>query len=332
MILTSFEYLPPMNPKVTSPLDRFLQQRMQQGNISSTALVFTFFCDVVTQHGGEIWLGSVIQALAPLGINERLTRTAVFRLVQDGWLESRKQGRRSYYCLTTTGQHYYQRSARRIYASGKPDWGGVWTLLFTSLVPEDKRDALHRGLLWLGYGRMAAAVYALPCNDRSPLDELLADLRLEDCIVYMQAQADSAGSLQKLVMSRWKLDDLRQHYKTFTVQYRKALRALHRKQPTSGHALLLLRVLLIQEYRRILLSDPELPAAMLPADWEGYTAQSLAGEIYREIAVQTANWVNQALLNANGKLKGGTSLLKTRFSPPNQPVEPATGNPTDKYP
>ena len=60
---------------------------MQEGNISSTAVVFTFFCDVVTQHGGEIWLGSVIQALAPLGINERLTRTAVFRLVQDDWLE-----------------------------------------------------------------------------------------------------------------------------------------------------------------------------------------------------------------------------------------------------
>ncbi len=305
-----------MKSKVTSPLDHFLQQRMRQGNISSTSLVFTFFCDVVTQHGGEIWLGSVIHALAPLGINERLTRTAVFRLVQDGWLESRKQGRRSYYRLTKTGQHYYQRSARRIYASSKPAWDGLWTLLFASLVPEDKRDALHRGLSWLGYGRMAAGVYALPSNDRPPLDELLADLDLEDCIVCMQAQTDNAGSLQKLVMSRWKLDDLRQHYKEFTVRYRKALRALRCNQPPGGHALLLLRILMLQEYRRILLSDPELPAAMLPANWEGYAAQSLVGEIYREIALHTAGWVNRELSNANGKLKGGTKLLKTRFTRP----------------
>ncbi len=72
-----------MSNKTSSLLDQFLLFRMQEGNISSTTLVFTFFCDVVTQHGGEIWMGSIIRALAPLGINERLTRTSVFRLVQD---------------------------------------------------------------------------------------------------------------------------------------------------------------------------------------------------------------------------------------------------------
>jgi phenylacetic acid degradation operon negative regulatory protein len=298
----------------TTALDRFLQSRIQEGNISSTTLVFTFFCDVVTQHGGEIWLGSVIHALAPLGINERLTRTAVFRLVQDGWLESRKQGRRSYYRLTQTGQHYYQRAASRIYSSNRPAWDGVWTLLFVSMVPEDKRDALHRGLSWLGYGRMAAGVYALPRNNRPPLDELLVDLDIKDSIVHMQAQADNVESLQKLVMSRWKLDDLRDRYKMFTSQYRKAGKILRAGKPPSDHAMFLLRVLLMHEYRRILLNDPELPAAMLPANWEGYAAQALTGEIYRELATPTAKWVNRELLNCNGKLRGGSATLKKRFA------------------
>ena len=302
-----------MSRSTSNPLDRFLQTRMRDGNISSTTLVFTFFCDVITQHGGEIWLGSIIHALAPLGINERLTRTAVFRLVQDGWLESRKQGRRSYYRLTQTGQHYYQRATTRIYASDKPDWDGVWTLLFVALVPEEKRDALHRGLSWLGYGRMAAGVYALPCNDRPPLDELLVDLDLEDSIVHMQAQAENAENLQKLVMARWKLRNLRQRYKAFTSQYLKARKTLHGKKPPSAHSMFLLRVLLLHEYRRILLSDPELPAAMLPADWEGYAAQSLTGEIYRDLAAPTTKWVNRELLNADGNLKGGSGTLKTRF-------------------
>jgi len=303
-----------MSRSATAPLDRFLQSRIREGNISSTTLVFTFFCDVVTQHGGEIWLGSVIHALAPLGINERLTRTAVFRLVQDGWLESRKQGRRSYYRLTQTGQHYYQRAATRIYTSGKPEWDGVWTLLFVSMVPEDKRDALHRGLSWLGYGRMAAGVYALPCNNRPPLDELLADLDIKDSIVHMQAQADNAEGLQRLVMSRWKLDDLRERYKIFTSQYGKAGKILGANKPPGDHSMFLLRVLLMHEYRRILLQDPELPAAMLPANWEGYIAQSLTGDLYRKLATSTAKWVNRELLNADGHLRGGSATLKKRFA------------------
>ena len=76
-----------MKNEISSPLKQFLLQRMRDANISCTTLVFTFFCDVVTQHGGEIWLGSVIHALAPLGVNQRSTRTAVFRLVGDERLE-----------------------------------------------------------------------------------------------------------------------------------------------------------------------------------------------------------------------------------------------------
>jgi len=305
-----------MTAKPSCQLEQFLQQRMQAGNISSTALVFTFFCDVVTQHGGEIWLGSIVTALAPLGINERLTRTAVFRLVQDGWLESRKLGRRSYYRLTETGQHYYQRAANRIYASGNPEWDGGWTLLFVSLVPEHKRDALHRGLSWLGYGRMAAAVYALPRDDYTQLKELLADLDLENCIVQMQARSEDIESLQKLVMSRWKLGELRQRYREFSILYGKARKALTDASSPDPQAIFLLRILLVHEYRRILLADPELPAAMLPADWDGYTAQSLSGEIYRQIAAQTTKWVSSKLLNTEGKMKGSVVSLRNRFPVP----------------
>ena len=302
-----------MAEKAIHPLESFLQQRMQDGNIRSTALLITFFCDVVTQHGGEIWLGSIIHALSPLGINERLTRTSVFRLVQDGWLQARKQGRRSYYRLTQTGQNYYQSAASRIYASEPVEWDENWTLLLTSMTPEKQRDALNRGLLWLGYGRISAGVYALPGNQRPALDQLLSDLQLKDIIINMQAHTDDVEGLQKLVLSRWKLDELRQRYKAFIQQYRSALKSLKSSRHADGHSLLLLRVLLIHEYRRILLSDPELPAAMLPASWDGYVAQALSGEIYRQIAAPSTQWVNRELLNADGSLLGGQGILKTRF-------------------
>lgn len=303
-----------MVARAVHPLDRFLQQRMQEGNISSTALVFTFFCDVVTQHDGEIWLGSIIHALAPLPVSERLTRTAAFRLQQDGLLQSRKQGRRSYYQLSQTGQNYYKRAARRIYASEQPGWNGQWTLLFTSMVPENKRDALRRGLLWQGYGRLASNVYALPHSHRPALDQQLSELGVKDDIVVMQAHADDEEALRKLVLSHWKLDELRQRYKVFTGHYSKAFKALNQRQPAIAHSMFLLRILLIHEYRKILLSDPELPAAMLPADWDGYAARSLTGDIYRLLAETSTEWVSRELLNADGFLPRVGDILKTRFA------------------
>lgn len=286
-----------------------MQQRLQTARISSTTLVFTFFCDVVTRHGGEIWLGNVIQALAPLGINERSVRTSVFRLVKDGWLISRKQGRCSYYRLTQTGQNRYRSAAQRIYASHRRDWNGKWMLVFVSLVPEDKREALQRGLSWLGYGRLAPGVFALPGHRRAPLNELITDLGVEGHIVHMQAQAESGESIKELVLSRWQLDELIHRYSDFIQWYQQAQNLLEEQQTTDPQALLLLRILLIHEYRRIRLTDPELPSGMLPPDWQGDAAQFLTAQMYRNIYPPSAKWFAREIL-ADSSINADNELGK----------------------
>ena len=42
-----------------------------------------------------------------------------------------------------------------------------------------------------------------------------------------------------------------------------------------------MRTLLIHEYRRVLLRDPRLPAALLPLDWPGAAAFALCRDFYR---------------------------------------------------
>jgi len=268
---------------------------MQDSNISGTALVFTFFCDVITRHGGEVWLGSVIHALEPLNINARGVRTAVFRLVKNDLLTSRKQGRRSYYRLSDLGQRMYERAANRIYANHKPDWHGKWMLLFVAMVPEEKREALHRGLSWLGYGRLATAVYALPGEDKNPLKDLLVDLDIEDNIVHMQATAKNSESLKDLVLSRWQLEDLQSRYLEFNAWLNLIKKILKQTKEQSPQALLLFRVLLIHEYRRILLTDPELPNGMLPADWPGEIATKQTADMYVQLYPDSANWFEKQL-------------------------------------
>ena len=45
------------------------------------SLITTVFGDAIAPRGGTVWLGSLIRALDGFGINERLVRTSVFRLV-----------------------------------------------------------------------------------------------------------------------------------------------------------------------------------------------------------------------------------------------------------
>ena len=57
------------------------------------SLIMTVWGDAIAPHGGTVWLGSLIRLLAPLGLNERLVRTGVLRLVRDGWLAAEPLGR-----------------------------------------------------------------------------------------------------------------------------------------------------------------------------------------------------------------------------------------------
>ena len=80
-------------------------------------------------HGGAIWLGDLIELLAPLGINERLLRTSVFRLVAQNWLQSERHGRRSLYLISELGQRHTAHASQRIYEGAPQDWNGEWTLV-----------------------------------------------------------------------------------------------------------------------------------------------------------------------------------------------------------
>src|SRR3954470_2816986 len=90
----------------------------------SKSLVMTIFGDTIAPHGGAIWLGSLIELLSPFGINDRLLRTSVFRLAQEGWLVATRDGRRSSYAILPQALPRFERANRRIYAPLMAHWDG----------------------------------------------------------------------------------------------------------------------------------------------------------------------------------------------------------------
>src|SRR5947209_18532453 len=82
---------------------RWIERTLRDDPPRARSLIVTVWGDALGPHGGEVWLAGLIRLLEPLGINERLTRTSIFRLARDGWLIAQARGRQSRYRLTPEG-------------------------------------------------------------------------------------------------------------------------------------------------------------------------------------------------------------------------------------
>ncbi len=284
--------------------------------IRCTSLIVTLFGDVASQHGGIVWLGSLVEALALLGVDERLVRTSTFRLVQEGWLEASREGRRSYYRFTAYGRREYARAARRIYARDRPAWDGNWTLLLPVAVPDAAREGFRRSMSWAGFGTLSSGVYAHPGSDTSSVSELLAELGLSDSVVIMHAGTDALQSdrlLRDVLWKNWQLEELAAAYARFVQRLRPVRHALTRAKAISPEDCFAVRLLLIHEYRRILLHDTDVPAELLPADWPGLEARRLAAELYARVAPGSLDYVAARLQGGNGPLAAPAESFFKRF-------------------
>lgn len=84
---------------VATLIDDFQKRRP----IRAGSLIITVYGDSIVPRGGTVWLGSLSKLVEPIGINERLVRTSVYRLTHETWLRGEKVGRRSYYRLSGPG-------------------------------------------------------------------------------------------------------------------------------------------------------------------------------------------------------------------------------------
>jgi phenylacetic acid degradation operon negative regulatory protein len=249
------------------------------------SLVMTLCGDAMAPHGGGFWLGSMIELLAPLGVNDRLVRTSVFRLVQEGWLMASREGRRSRYALEPRALPRFERANRRIYAPPGLDWNGRWTLV---LAPNGSIDAELRGLLrkelqWEGYAMLAPGVMAHPAPDRDSLREILARCDAQDKVYVCEADAlPGVGSrpLPELVRDGWDLSGVVADYRHFIEGFTPLAALLENAGELTPQDAFAIRSLLIHAYRRVQLHDPMLPVALLPQPWPGSEAYALAKTIY----------------------------------------------------
>jgi phenylacetic acid degradation operon negative regulatory protein len=286
--------------------------------VRANSLIITIYGDSIAPHGGSVWLGSFIKLVRPLGINDRLVRTSVFRLSKDSWLTSEHIGRRSYYGLTATGRRRFEHAYRRIYFQPKVHWEGDWQIVLTAgsdLTPA-QRDDVRKELQWEGFGLIAPGVLAHPSANLDPLLDILQSNGAQDKVVVMRGK--SLGALankptRELVRDCWNLELISQDYRRFIERFRPALRALKSARELDPEQCFVVRTLLMHEFRRTLLRDPQLPDQLLPHDWPGNAARQLCLELYVLTHKEAENHLMSVLETASGRLPEAAPYFYERF-------------------
>ncbi len=273
--------------------------------LRANSLLITVYGDAIAPREQSVWLGSLIQLAELFGLSPRLVRTSAFRLTADDWFIATRIGRRSYYGLSEVGMLRVKHADRRIYEFKLPEWDGQWTLvMLDASLRASARQHLRRELLWESFGQVSPTLFAHPHADHRSLADILKAAKAEDQVAVLSAASLDAYArrpLQTIMHDTFKLTEVALAWKQFTARFAPMTDALRTLTPTEAF---FVRTLLIHEYRRVLLRDPNLPEALLPADWPGIAARQLCEALYRGLLEGSEVYLCEQVETADGALVG----------------------------
>lgn len=280
----------------THPINAFnqaahalIEQFVQTSPIHANSLIVTIYGDTICPHGGSIWLGSLIKLVKPLGVNERLVRTCVFRLSEKNILKSQQIGRRSFYSLTDKGLRQFSSAASRIYAPDLASWDGQWRLVITLLgeLNPEQREQLRKELFWLGFTHITTGIFAHPTVDLAEVSALIKELQIEEHVAILQAntpEPDNIPVANRLIRQCFNTQAFDDEYTEFNEQFLPVLASALKTVEPDPELCFLIKILLVHKYRRILLREPELPKELVAVDSVSQQARTITAQLYGVIA------------------------------------------------
>ncbi|MEL7182769.1 MAG: PaaX family transcriptional regulator C-terminal domain-containing protein [Pseudomonadota bacterium] len=229
---------------MTSPLPQIVQDVTGGHAPRVWSLLVTIFGDLALGDGAEI----SGQALGPLtdaiGIKPEAVRTALHRLRKDGWIESERRGRHSVHRLSPWGRAQSRAASPRIYGA-EPLAQRAFVVVHDRPPEGASRD-----------GAWVAPTICIASQPSLSADVFTAEVTVDQtlprwmsaklCPVPLVAQA--AALERGLARCTARLDAM---------------------PLVARHDVAVLRVLVVHEWRRIVLRLPDLPDRVFPPDWAG---------------------------------------------------------------
>src|SRR5262245_33808431 len=156
------------NTTASRALDALLDGFERRRPMRAGSLIVTIYGDAIVPRGGSLWLGSLLDMMAGFGVEPGLVRTAVSRLVADGWFERTRIGNESYYRLSPWGTAEFATATTRIYRAAEPAWSGEMEIAVITPTDTAARVGHRERMLRAGWGQAAANVMVRPHMPATP--------------------------------------------------------------------------------------------------------------------------------------------------------------------
>jgi phenylacetic acid degradation operon negative regulatory protein len=249
-----------------------LQPRAVDGSFLSelpaSSLLLTLYCDYWYASAEYVPSRALVALLEVLGVNEPAGRAALSRLARRGWLEGRKQGRRTAYRVAPDRLPLALAECERIVRFGADPlpWDGRWTCVAFSVPDADRhlRPVLRRRLRRLGLGPLYDGLWITPRAPLAAIDRVLTELRILDAAVFRVAEVPRPAGID--LLGAWDLPVLRATYDDLSGRLVR-LRDRLAKGGVPPVEAFVLRADLMARWHGLMLADPELPDELLPGDW-----------------------------------------------------------------
>ncbi|WP_269211208.1 PaaX family transcriptional regulator C-terminal domain-containing protein [Nocardioides sp. cx-169] len=227
--------------------------------------LFDLYGSHLRTRDGQARVAALVRLLDPVGIAAPAVRTAISRMVAQGWLEPIiLDGGRGYRATEQASRRLDEASAR-VYRRGQDPWDGSWHLVVVAApAGRPARTRLRADLSFLGYAEVGEQVWMSPYARR----ELSAVLERGGAT----ARTARALDVDPPPTSAWDLVSLRAAYDEWLAVTPELVRRHLASHADAEEAAFAARFHLVHEWRKFLFADPGLPDELLPADWPGREA------------------------------------------------------------
>jgi phenylacetic acid degradation operon negative regulatory protein len=267
----------------------------QTRRVHARSALFDLYGDHLRARDDRAPVAALVRLLAPLDIAPPAVRTAVSRMVRQGWLEPARLPSGRGYALTDRARHRLDDAAGRIYRTRDASWDGAWDLLVLEPVTQrSARDRVRTGLTFLGYAALSDSTWISPFSSPEA-DQLLGT---EDAgFARFRAHDDRPGLRAR---EAWDLTGLSRSYvawRTFAGRLlddpASVLAGIDEASP--DEQAFAVRSVLVHEWRKFLFTDPGLPAELLPEDWVGHEAATFFAEEAARLLPAASRFVDACL-------------------------------------
>lgn len=136
----------------------------------------------------------------------------------------------------------------------------------------------------------------------------------QPAVVFRADVVSGAGDLGAFAADHWNLAQHADAYRGFIHRFRRLADLLSKGTRFSVGESLVARLVLVHQFRLVVLRDPRLPQAALPEDWPGEAARDLFTDLYLRLSPEADQHVARHFVTVDGALPEMSEATARRLS------------------